>query len=137
MITKFKDTKVAVHFEERRVQQYIHRYGSNGVAYYHNVVWEDEFEIVDFHTSRSSVYISIRSTNTRFLYYMRWWSMKDLLKNGTLTKGKFKGYFSFKHAWVYTTVVMFDPKHLPKRLTEELLAGPNWWEYAEPWNDRD
>ena len=133
----FKDIRIAVNMNDRKVPQY-HGWGGrghNGCVYYHNVVFEDEFQITDFHTSRSSVYITIRSTNTGFTYNMRWWAMKDLFLHGSINNSIFSGYFTMKHAWDYTSVVMFDPKHLPKRNGEKLLAGPNWWDYAEKWID--
>jgi len=136
METKVKDIKVGVDMENRIIPQYVwarYRGKPANTNFYHNVVFEDEFEIEDFHSSRSSVYITIRSTNTGFKYFMRWWSMKDLLRNGTIDKGKFKGIFMMKHAWDYTTVVLFDPEHLK----DGMLAGPNWWEYAQPWEDND
>ena len=135
MESTIKDIKICYDRANFTVPQYVsawhHTRGSSDVLYFHNVVFEDEFEIEDFHTSRSSVYISIRSIRTGVKYYMRWWSMKDLLKNAVLDQGKFKGIFTMKHAWDYTTVVMFDPK----KLKEGTLAGPDWWNYARPWGD--
>lgn len=134
METTIKDIKIAFDTKNQVVPQYIwsgNRSRAYQTSYYHNVVFEDEFEIDGFHNSRSSVYITIRSVNTGVKYFMRWWAMKDLLKNAVLNQGKFKGIFTMKHAWDYTTVVMFDPK----KLKEGVLAGPNWWDYARPWGD--
>jgi len=136
METKIKDIKIGVDMKNRIVPQYEwarYRGKPTNTNFYHNVVFEDEFEIEEFCTTRSSVYITVRSTNTHMLYYMRWWAMKDLLKNGVLNKGKFGGIFTMKHAWDYTTLVLFDPEHLK----EGILMGPDWWDFAQPWEENN
>ena len=134
MEVDIKDIKICYDRKNNTVPQYVHYRSNRNIdpyLFYHNLIWEDEFTIDGFHNSRSSVYISIVSVNTAAKYYMRWWSMKDLLKNAVLNKGVFKGLFTMKHAWDYTTVVMFDPS----RLKDKPLAGPNWWDYAQPWEE--